>query len=399
MHAALDASRLNVTEKTRANLFSWRGQFTPQFVDYLLETHAVPGQVVLDPFCGSGTVLQEAATHNLSAIGLEINPAAYAMAKFFALSHLTATGRKRLIEEARQLINSHVGLVAHDLPLFNGSADYRENASNLLDFARGILNATREKQTRLLLLLTLFRSEGGANGALATTVVKAFTSLSEDLLRLPISHQPITAVLSDARCAHEGTRPKADIIITSPPYINVFNYHQNYRAVLELVGFDMLEVAKSEIGSNRKHRANRFFTVVQYCLDLEESLKSFANAMVPNGQLIMVLGRESRVRGIPFGNARIAERLLDRVSAYSPLTRHERVFVNRFGQSIYEDILVAKRVGEPTHETVARDVATDFLKKALGHDASRDVSNDIREALSFVSNIKSSPLLNKDALI
>ena len=30
MHAVLDPSRLNVTEKTRANLFSWRGQFTPQ---------------------------------------------------------------------------------------------------------------------------------------------------------------------------------------------------------------------------------------------------------------------------------------------------------------------------------------------------------------------------------
>jgi len=135
-------------------------------VDYLLETHAVPGQVVLDPFCGSGTVLQEAATHNLAAIGLEINPAAYAMAKFFALSHLTVTGRKRLIEEARQVINSQVARVAHDLPLFNGSPDYRENASNLLDFAWGILNATRNKQTRLLLLLTLFRSEGGANGTL-----------------------------------------------------------------------------------------------------------------------------------------------------------------------------------------------------------------------------------------
>ena len=105
MHTELQTERLNVAEKTRSNLFSWRGQFTPQFVDYLLETFASPGQVVLDPFCGSGTVLQEAASHRVLGIGLEINPAAYAMAKFFALSGLGASGRRRLIRDAQDVLH------------------------------------------------------------------------------------------------------------------------------------------------------------------------------------------------------------------------------------------------------------------------------------------------------
>ena len=33
----LDQTRLDVSEKSRSNLFSWRGQFTPQFVEYLLD--------------------------------------------------------------------------------------------------------------------------------------------------------------------------------------------------------------------------------------------------------------------------------------------------------------------------------------------------------------------------
>lgn len=43
------------------------------------------------------------------------------------------------------------------------------------------------------------------------------------------------------------------LVLTSPPYINVYNYHQQYRASAEALGWDLLEVAKTEIGSNRKH--------------------------------------------------------------------------------------------------------------------------------------------------
>ena len=72
-------NRLNVTQKTRSNFFTWRGQFTPQFVDYVLECFAKPGCVIADPFSGSGTVLLEGARRNLRSYGLELNPAAYYM--------------------------------------------------------------------------------------------------------------------------------------------------------------------------------------------------------------------------------------------------------------------------------------------------------------------------------
>ncbi|MCX6251878.1 MAG: DNA methyltransferase [Bacteroidetes bacterium] len=71
MHVAQD--RLDVKQKKRSNLFNWRGQFTPEFVEYLLEMFANPHSHVLDPFSGSGTVLQECARMNLQACGFEIN--------------------------------------------------------------------------------------------------------------------------------------------------------------------------------------------------------------------------------------------------------------------------------------------------------------------------------------
>ena len=75
----LSQNKLDVLTKKRSNLFNWRGQFTPEFVEYILQTFTQKGDFVLDPFSGSGTVLQEAARLDLQATGIEINPAAYAM--------------------------------------------------------------------------------------------------------------------------------------------------------------------------------------------------------------------------------------------------------------------------------------------------------------------------------
>lgn len=397
MLTELQTKRLNVAEKTRSNLFSWRGQFTPQFVDYLLETFASPGQTVLDPFCGSGTVLQEAALHRVLGIGLEINPAAYAMAKFFALSGLDASVRRHLIQDAQDLLHP-VATRFEGRSLFQDSSDYRESASNLLDLARAVLEKTEDKQVRLLLLLTLFRAESSRNGHLVPTVVRSLRFLSDQLLQLPEAESVPVAILSDARNAHLQASERADLIVTSPPYINVFNYHQNYRALLELFGFDMLKVASSEIGSNRKNRGNRFLTVIQYCLDIEQALASFAKSLSRDGLLIMVLGRESRVRGIPFGNSAIVKALITQNDAYGDTSVHERVFVNRFGQSIYEDILVARRMGSSKQSGSARDLARSLLTGSI-RAAVGDVRQDIEDALALSQSVTPSPLFDRSAVI
>jgi hypothetical protein len=176
----------------------------------------------------------------------------------------------------------------------------------------------------------------------------------------------------------------------------VFNYHQNYRALLELFGFDMLRIARSEIGSNRKNRGNRFFTVIQYCLDLEQALISFARCLAPSGLLIMVVGRESCVRGVPFGNSAIVKALIAGNGAFDDASAHERVFVNRFGISIYEDVLVARRVGECGRLGAGREVALSVLRQALGEVAGA-VRRDIEQALSI--SVKSSPMFGISAVI
>jgi len=53
------SAKLNVVQKTRSHPFYWRGQFTPELVEYFLDIHADSNSLIADPFSGSGTVLLE----------------------------------------------------------------------------------------------------------------------------------------------------------------------------------------------------------------------------------------------------------------------------------------------------------------------------------------------------
>ena len=78
-------------------LHEYKGKFNPQIARALLNCMDLRGgDSVLDPFCGSGTTLVEAAHLGLSAIGFDINPLAVyvANAKLLACS-TSATLRDR----------------------------------------------------------------------------------------------------------------------------------------------------------------------------------------------------------------------------------------------------------------------------------------------------------------
>lgn len=393
----LDQNKLNVSTKTRANIFNWRGQFTPEFVEYILDTFGWATCTTFDPFCGSGTVLLESARRGFSSTGFEINPAAYAMARFISLATLSSQERKDLCRALQGRIESLIGTY-HDLPLFSSKPTFRESYSNLIHFAGGLLSKIESKNEMVVALICLFHAENGGNSELVPTVHRAFNIVENKLHDLPQARKPLTADLCDARLAHERLHDSVDLIITSPPYINVFNYHQNYRAIMEVLGFDILKVADSEIGSNRKNRGNRFKTVVQYALDMEEALASFARCLTRNGLLVLVVGRESRVRGVPFSNSLILIELAQGLLSYEQVTASERVFTNRFGKRIKEDILVLRKANHSPVIGDARHVATGHLEKALRM-AKGDVAEDVQDALAQMNAIPPSPLFSKKGII
>lgn len=63
-------------ERVTHYLFRYPAKFHPPVVRALLEEYTAPGDVVLDPFCGSGSALVEAALLGRSSFGVDIDPLA-----------------------------------------------------------------------------------------------------------------------------------------------------------------------------------------------------------------------------------------------------------------------------------------------------------------------------------
>ncbi len=393
-----DQDKLNVTNKRRSNIFNWRGQFTPEFVEYIIKTFAKTTYTIFDPFCGSGTVLLEAARCSLASIGFEINPAAYAMARFISLATLSHAERKSLCNSLKEHIMSLIGAYS-DLPLFESKTTFRQSYDNLIHFAKDLMSSVDNRDEKVIALACLFHAENNRRDSLGVAISRSLEIVTEKLNSLPFAKKPIVAKLCDARASHLLLQQPVDLIITSPPYINVFNYHQNYRSIMEILGFNILKVAESEIGSNRKNRGNRFKTVVQYALDMEGALDSFARSLKKDGIIVLVVGRESRIRGIPFCNSSILLQIAEAMGAYKIIATPQRVFTNRFGMDIKEDILVLQVCGVPLQNENARDIARQHLISAL-YKAQGDVADDINNALSQIDIIKPSPIFNrKDILL
>lgn len=385
----LPAPTLNIEAKSRSNLFPWRGQFSPQLVEALLRAYAAPGSVVLDPFMGSGTVLVEAARLGLTAHGYEVNPAAYLLARVYELCLLTPAERRRLLDGAETVL-AHTRPAAFELPLFRTRATplhYSESGSDLV-------RASPDPQIQMLLdaLVVLANEDSAPDHSYASK----WSLIREIVTHLPFSATPVHPTLGDARALRLGDGV-IDFVLSSPPYINVFNYHHNSRTGIESLGWKPLVVARSEIGSNRKFRQNRFLTVVQYCMDMALALAELGRVCNPGARIILILGRESNVHKTAFYNGRIVERLATEVIGLHLHLKQERVFLNRFGQRIYEDLLHLSPMPDPSPPQKgiiesARRLGKDILSDAIDRTPS-DRQHYLRDAIAQAGQINESPIL------
>jgi len=383
-------SVLDILQKTRSNPLEWKGQFSPQFVEALIQHYRDSTTKVLDPFAGSGTVLLEAARAGVAGIGLEVNPAAANLASVYALTRLDPHQRRRLIQNFIELTKDIGGTG----PLFTAQT---------VDPADVLLRAWK-------------RSQNGDHVEGLPDALAAFVTLA-DFYKRPLNPEKIRNLRSRLIGLIEGLPPSppggiqvrladarstglpsncVDLVVTSPPYINVFNYHQKYRASVEAMGWHVLRAARSEIGSNRKHRQNRSLTVIQYSLDMAQVLTEVRRCLTPDGVAVFVVGRESMVRKTPFYNGEIISEIAASACGFNLAFRQERVFLNRYGQAIFEDILhLTPTESEPSPEArdaVVRQISKTVLTDALGR-CPTESKADIQAAAEAVWKVSPSPIL------
>jgi len=365
----VEQDKLDVNNRDRTNLFNWRGQFSPGLIDVLLDKFAKSNSVVFDPFVGSGTTLFESARRSIEAYGSELNPAAVEMASTIKFVNMPISKRVEYITKAEEMLKKYN---TNDIKHLIKETDNILIRNILVNSAINHFNISKNK------------NRNGFN--------EAFSKHSKIIMNLPYVKKRLDVFHSDAR--HTELKDNSiDLIITSPPYINVFNYHQNYRPVMEKLGWDLLSIARSEFGSNRKNRSNRFLTVVQYSIDMNDVLKEMNRITKSNGRIIIVIGRESKIRGVSFENYKIITALACKCLSMKLLLRQERSFKNKFGKTIYEDILHFKpQKGNYNDKHSPIQIAKHFLREAMNDASDKSLKNDILEAVKKAEKVQPSPI-------
>ncbi|MEA5467347.1 Bpu10I family restriction endonuclease [Spirulina sp. 06S082] len=271
--------------------------------------------------------------------------------------------------------------------------EYGQTIENLEETILKI-DSELDRETKILFEALIILLDLGKNQITSDLIQKKFFCLVKIIEGLSFSHKAIKVDFSDARQLpiHNNI---VDFVITSPPYINVFNYHQNYRKSVEILGWDVLKIAKSEIGSNRANRGNRFYTVVQYCLDMADVLQELSRVSKKFARIILIVGYESKVLGVPFNNADIIERIGIASGLYEKILRQKREFKNKFGKIIREDILNFSNLKNCHTDisSIARNVALDVLEKSIGQVSPKNHTY-LEDTIEKVFDIGKTKILN-----
>jgi len=258
-------------------LFPYRGKFHPQLIKGLLNILKVqPGDVVLDPMCGSGTLNVEASIIGIDSIGVEKSPFCALMSKVKYEALKSSIEQLSKVEKDSEK-NYKVLIKSKRLPInfkFEDGFDIVEGIT-LLVFLDAMGYARRCTKSIDVLFPTVLKryiaqinSFIQARDKLDLKIGKARFEIG-DAKNIPLKDNSI------------------DAIITSPPYSFAIDYAENDRPQLEYLGYDVSALKDEMIGlqgRTRKEKLDNYFN------DMNKVISEMARVLKIGKYAVIIIG-------------------------------------------------------------------------------------------------------------
>jgi DNA modification methylase len=292
----------------------------------LVEAFSAPGERVLDPFCGSGTVLVEARLAGREGVGVDANPLAVRLARLKGRG-TTPEERERLILAAREaaafadarrearsgptrrygqedvaLFQPHVLLEMDGIRAgIERLADAAARSDLELVFSAILTKVSRKGSDT---------SEHGAERRLAAgyparlfvkkteELTRNLALFADELARAPAS-RPLRVLEGDARRLDGVDAGSVKLVATSPPYPGNYDYLAHHAARLRWLRLPPQRFDEAEIGARRHlEPLGPDEGRVRFADELAAVLRAVARVLAPGGAVVLLLA-DSVVAGAP----------------------------------------------------------------------------------------------------
>lgn len=270
------------------DLHPYPARFIELIPDSLLERYAGPGASVLDPFCGSGTTLVSALRAGCKATGIDLHPIACLITRVKTRPY--GPGQIDSIEAVAGLpIAESAPIPARikNIPRLDHWFDKEAQAALSAITAR--ISRHQEETERDVLLCSLSRiivrvsrqesdtryaaisknvTYDGVLALFRKSVMEVCSSLRKGAFTNPVAATVINADISTVRS--RDLKGPFDLVITSPPYPNAYEYWLYHKYRMYWLGFDPIAVREREIGA----RPHYFRKVPQTAADFERQMSA-----------------------------------------------------------------------------------------------------------------------------
>lgn len=269
-------------------LFPYRGKFHPQMIKALINIMGIkPGETILDPMMGSGTVPVEASLMGINSIGIDSSP----FCKFMAQVKCDALKINPICLD--DLLRKYESIFLD----FNSCPKKLEDQKDLFLHNNFFPESVDREEIFNLVFLAFLDSEGYAQRSKRKSHLEHFKSILERYFtvvnkilavenHLKIEPANTNLVQGDARKI-DNENSSIDGIIFSPPYSFAIDYLKNDFSHLAYFENDLLNLSQKMIGMRGKTLKEKYHL---YLEDMDKVISECYRVLKPGRFCTIIIG-------------------------------------------------------------------------------------------------------------
>jgi len=338
-------------------IHKYPAKFFPELPRWIIKKYSKEGDIILDPFAGSGTTNVEALLLKRHSIGVDVDP----FSRFLAKVKTTPLVKNEVEYAKESILRSIVNYVPNkvadvDIPNFPYRDNWfqREITLELAYLKKKILKLEATQNTKNFFLIcfsSILRTVSNADDNCTRTVVRkklnkkicptdALKKFAEKILlnapkiiefsqKCPKNINVSFPADQDARNLGCYSNEYFDLALTSPPYANAVDYPRTHQLEIYWLGFEngsLTPLKRQHVGTEsvlledykELHKLyikeadrvisriyakdpRRAFIVYKYLVDIRQNFIEVYRVLKKGGRYVVVVGN-NKIRGELFEN-------------------------------------------------------------------------------------------------